>query len=126
MFMAQTTTPVTEPKASAADTSERRVSIWSVPVDFGPWFYLLLVAHTAPLVYLLSWTELTKAPRDNIASIVVTVSSGAAPLIFVAAVTTIIELKALMVLREWYREKKANEKIKARQEGRQEGHQEGR
>ncbi len=123
--MVQTTTSVPEPKAAGADTSERRVSIWSVPVDFGPWFYLLLFAHTAPLVYLLSWTELTKAPRDNIASIVVTVSSGAAPLIFVAAVTTIIELEALMVLREWYREKKANEKIKARQEGRQIGYQEG-
>ena len=96
-----------------------------MPVDFGPWFYLLLVAHTTPLVYLLSWTEITRAPRDNIAGIIVTVSSGAAPLIFVAAVTTIIELEALMVLREWYREKKANEKIKARQEGRQEGYKEG-
>ena len=123
--MAHTTTSVPEPKAAASVTSERRVSIWSVPVDFGPWFYLLLVAHATPLVNLLSWTELAKAPRDNIASIIVTVSSGAAPLIFVAAVTTIIELEALMVLREWYREKKANEKIKARQEGRQEGYKEG-
>ena len=115
------------------DASERRVSIWSVPVDFGPWFYLLLVTHAAPFIFLLSWTELNSAPRDNIASIIVTVTSGAAPLIFVAAVATIIELEVVVVLREWFRARQANEIVKARleerreslREGRQEGRQEG-
>ena len=97
------------------DASERRVSIWSVSIDFGPWFYLLLVAHTAPLVYLLYWTELTSAPRDNIADIIVRVTSGAAPLIFVAAVVTIIELEVVMVLREWYRAKHAKDRVKERE-----------
>ncbi len=100
-----------------APTSERRISIWSVPVDLGPWFYLLLVAHAAPLVYLLSWTELTNAQRDNIANIIVNVTSGAAPMIFVAAVTTIIELEVLVVLREWYRDRAARKRREAYKKG---------
>ncbi len=115
------------------DASERRVSIWSVPVDFGPWFYLLLVSHTAPLIFLLWWTDATPKTHDNIASIIVNVTSGAAPMIFVSAVTTIIELEVVVVLREWFRARQANEIVKARleerreslREGRQEGRQEG-
>ena len=99
----------------AVDASERRVSIWSVPVDFGPWFYLLLVTHTAPLVFLLWWTDVTPKTHDNIANIIVNVASGAAPMIFVAAVTTIIELVVLMVLREWYRAKQAKDRVKERE-----------
>ncbi len=99
----------------AVDASERRVSIWSVSVDFGPWFYLLLVTHTAPLVFLLWWTEESSSTHDNIANIIVNVTSGAAPLIFVAAVATIIELEVLMVLREWYRAKQAKDRIKERE-----------
>ena len=99
----------------AVDASERRISIWSVPVDFGPWFYLLLVTHTAPLVFLLWWTERSRSTHDNIANIIVNVTSGAAPLIFVAAVATIIELEVLMVLREWYRAKQAKDRIKERE-----------
>ena len=99
----------------AVDASERRVSIWSVPVDFGPWFYLLLVSHTAPLIFLLWWTDLTPKTHDNIANIIVNVTSGAAPMIFVAAVATIIELEVLMVLREWYRAKQAKDRVKERE-----------
>ena len=99
----------------AVDASERRVSIWSVSVDFGPWFYLLLVTHTAPLVFLLWWTEESSSTHDNIANIIVNVTSGAAPLIFVAAVATIIELEVLMVLREWYRAKQAKDRVKERE-----------
>ncbi len=99
----------------AVDASERRVSIWSVPVDFGPWFYLLLVSHTTPLIFLLWWTDATPKTHGNIANIIVNVTSGAAPLIFVAAVTTIIELEVLMVLREWYRAKQAKDRIKERE-----------
>ena len=109
-----------------ASTSERRVSIWSVPVDFGPWFYLLLVTHTAPLVFLLSWTEFIKAPHDNIANIIVNVTSGTAPMIFVAAVTTIIELEVLVVLREWYRERAARKREEARREAYKKGFEAGR
>ena len=97
------------------DASERRVSIWSVPVDFGPWFYLLLVSHTAPLIFLLWWTDATPKTHDNIASIIVNVTSGAAPMIFVSAVTTIIELEVVVVLREWYRAKQAKDRIKERE-----------
>ena len=109
----------------AADVSERRVSIWSVPVDFGPWFYLLLVTHTAPLIFLLWWTDATPKTHDNIANIIVNVTSGTAPLIFVAAVATIIELEVLVVLREWYRAKKAKDIVRVREEGRREGNREG-
>ncbi len=113
--MTDLTTSVHQPQPVPSADDERRVSIWSVPVDFGPWFYLLLVAHTAPLVFLLSLTELTKAPNYNIADIIVNVTSGAAPMIFVAAVATIIELEVLMVLREWYRAKQAKDRIKERE-----------
>ena len=99
----------------AVDASERRVSIWSVPVDFGPWFYLLLVTHTAPLIFLLWWTDATPKTHDNIANIIVNVTSGAAPMIFVAAVATIIELEVLVVLREWYRAKQARDRVKERE-----------
>ncbi len=101
----------------AVDASERRVSIWSVPVDFGPWFYLLLVTHTAPLIFLLWWTDATPKTHDNIANIIVNVTSGAAPLIFVAAVTTIIELEVLVVLREWYRDRAAKKRREAYKKG---------
>ncbi len=113
------------PTDIAVDVSERRVSIWSVPVDFGPWFYLLLVTHTAPLIFLLWWTDATPKTHDNIANIIVNVTSGTAPLIFVAAVATIIELEVLVVLREWYRAKKAKDIVRVREEGRREGHQRG-
>lgn len=109
----------------AVDASERRVSIWSVPVDFGPWFYLLLVSHTAPLIFLLWWTDATPKTHDNIANIIVNVTSGTAPMIFVAAVTTIIELEVVVVLREWYRERAARKRAEARQKERQEGYKEG-
>ena len=115
--MTDLTTSVHQPQPVSAADDERRVSIWSVPVDFSPWFYLLLVAHTSPLVYLLSWTELTEAPHDNIANIIVNVTSGAAPMIFVAAVTTIIELEVLMVLREWYRHRISNVRQESFNEG---------
>ena len=110
----------------AVDASERRVSIWSVPVDFGPWFYLLLVSHTAPLIFLLWWTDATPKTHDNIANIIVNVTSGTAPLIFVAAVTTIIELEVLVVLREWYRAKQAKDKVKERKKAYKEGFEAGR
>ena len=113
------------PTDIAVDVSERRVSIWSVPVDFGPWFYLLLVSHTAPLIFLLWWTDATPKTHDNIANIIVNVTSGTAPLIFVAAVATIIELEVLVVLREWYRAKKAKDIVRIRKESLEEGRQEG-
>ena len=105
--MSEKTTPVHASQAADTPSSERRVSIWSVPVDLGPWFYLLLVSHTAPLVFLLWWTDATPKTHDNIANIIVNVTSGTAPMIFVAAVTTIIELEVLVVLREWYRDRAA-------------------
>ncbi len=42
-----------------------------------------------------------------------------------AAVATIIELEVLVVLREWYRAKKAKDIVRVREEGRREGHQRG-
>jgi len=123
--MSEKTTPAHASQAADTLSSERRVSIWSVPVDLGPWFYLLLVSHTAPLVFLLWWTDATPKTHDNIANIIVNVTSGTAPMIFVAAVTTINELEALVVLREWYRERAARKRAEAREEGREEGHQTG-
>ncbi len=114
--MAQSTTSVQESTVSSSD-DERRVSIWSVPVDFGPWFYLLLVSHTAPLIFLLWWTDATSKTHGNIANIIVNVTSGAAPMIFVAAVTTIIELEVLVVLREWYRDRAAKKRREAYKKG---------
>lgn len=105
--MPEKTIPVRASQTTYAPSSERRISIWSVPVDLGPWFYLLLVSHTAPLVFLLWWTNSTPKTHDNIANIIVNVTSGTAPMIFVAAVTTIIELEVLVVLREWYRDRAA-------------------
>ena len=126
--MNENTTPVDASRDHAPPNPERRVSIWSVPVDFGPWFYLLLVTHTAPLVFLLWWTDLTPKTNDNIANIIVNVTSGAAPLIFVAAVSTIIELEVLVVLREWYRDRaarKERERAEERQKEDREAHQRG-
>ena len=114
--MAQSTTSVQESTVSSSD-DERRVSIWSVPVDFGPSFYLLLVSHTAPLIFLLWWTDATPKTHGNIANIIVNVTSGAAPMIFVAAVTTIIELEVLVVLREWYRDRAAKKRREAYKKG---------
>ncbi len=123
--MSEKITPVHASQAVDTPSSERRVSIWSVPVNFGPWFYLLLVSHTAPIVFLLWWTDATPKTHDNIANIIVNVTSGAAPIIFVAAVTTIIELEVLVVLREWYREYAARKRAEAREEGHQRGYKEG-
>lgn len=123
--MPEKPTPVHASQVADTPSSERRVSIWSVPVDLGPWFYLLLVSHTAPLVFLLWWTDATPKTHDNIANIIVNVTSGTAPMIFVAAVTTIIELEALVVLREWYRERASRKRAEARQKGREEGDREG-
>ena len=55
---------------------------------------------------------LTPKTHDNIANIIVNVTSGARrnPMIFVAAVTTIIELEVLVVLREWYPSQAAKER----------------
>ncbi len=115
--MSEKATPVHASQAADTPSSERRVSIWSVPVDLGPWFYLLLVSHTAPLVFLLWWTDATPKTHDNIANIIVNVTSGTAPMIFVAAVTTIIELEVLVVLREWYRDRAARKRREAYKKG---------
>ena len=115
--MSEKTTPMYASQAADTLSSERRVSIWSVPVDLGPWFYVLLVSHTAPLVFLLWWTDATPKTHDNIANIIVNVTSGTAPLIFVAAVTTIIELEVLVVLREWYRDRAAKKRREAYKKG---------
>ena len=117
--MSEKTTPVHASQAADTLSSERRVSIWSVPVDLGPWFYLLLVSHTAPLVFLLWWIDATPKTHDNIANIIVNVTSGTAPLIFVAAVTTIIELEVLVVLREWYRDRAARKERERAEEHRE-------
>lgn len=117
--MSAKTTTVVSSHDHAPPDPERRVSIWSVPVDFGPWFYLLLVTHTAPLIFLLWWTDVTPKTHDNIANIIVKVTSGTAPMIFVAAVSTIIELEVLVVLREWYRDRaarKERERVEAKTE----------
>ena len=117
--MNENTTTVDASRDHAPPNPERRVSIWSVPVDFGPWFYLLLVTHTTPLIFLLWWTDTTLKTNDNIANIIVNVTSGTAPMIFVAAVSTIIELEVLVVLREWYRDRaarKERERVEAKKE----------
>ena len=124
--MSEKTATVALSHDHARPDPERRVSIWSVPVDFGPWFYLLLVTHTAPLIFLLWWTDVTPKTNDNIANIIVKVTSGTAPMIFVAAVTTIIELEVLVVLREWYRDRAARKKEEARRKGYKEGFEAGR
>ncbi len=124
--MSEKTSTVALSRDDARPDPERRVSIWSVPIDFGPWFYLLLVTHTAPLIFLLWWTDVTPKTNDNIADIIVNVTSGAAPLIFVAAVTTVIELEVLVVLREWYRDRAARKKEEARRKGYKEGFEAGR
>ena len=78
--MSKEITPVPAPHSVAPPASERRISIWSVPVDLGPWFYLLLVTHAAPLIFLLWWTEETFSTNDNIANIIVNVTGGTAHL----------------------------------------------
>ena len=118
-FMSEKTRSVDLSHDVAPPDSERRVSIWSVPVDLGPWFYLLLVSHTAPLVFLLWWTDTTLKTNDNIANIIVNVTSGTAPMIFVAAVSTIIELEVLVVLREWYRDRAARKERERAEEHRE-------
>ena len=105
--------------------SDPRISIWTIRAKWIGWFYMLFALHAAPLIYALWWSENYSGAHDNIASTITAVVSGSASLIFVAAVATIIELEAVMVLREWYRERAARKRAEARQKGREEGHQRG-
>lgn len=79
--------------------SDPRISIWTIRAKWIGWFYLLFTLHAAPLIYALWWSENYSSAHDNIASTITAIVSGSASLIFVAAVATIIELEAVMVLK---------------------------
>ena len=110
-----------------------RLSIWTIRAVWVGWFYTLFAIQAGPLIFALWWSENTSGAHDNIASTITAVASGSAPLIFVAAVATIIELEAVMVLKRLL-EREAREKTeerirsayeKGRQDERQEGYKEG-
>ncbi len=76
-----------------------RLSIWTIRPEWIGWFYLLFALQAAPLIVTLWWSENQSGAHDNIASTITAVVGGSASLIFVAAIVSIIELEAAMVLR---------------------------
>ncbi len=80
-------------------TDDSRLSIWTIRPEWIGWFYLLFALQAAPLIGTLWWSENQSGVHDNIASTITAVVGGSASLIFVAAIVSIIELEAAMVLR---------------------------
>lgn len=101
-------------KVIQADDS--RLSIWTIRPEWIGWFYLLFTLHAAPLIGTLWWSENQSGAHDNIASTITAVVGGSASLIFVAAIVSIIELEAAMVLRHLLIQREARkerEKLRA-------------
>ena len=93
-----------------------RLSIWTIRPEWIGWFYLLFVLQAAPLIGTLGWSENQSGAHDNIASTITAVVGGSASLIFVAAIVSIIELEAAMVLRHLLIQREARkerEKLRA-------------
>ena len=91
----------------ALSSQDPRLSLWTIRAEWIGWFYILLVLHAVPLVYAQWWTEHYEVGHDNIASMVVAVVSGAASLIFVAAIVSAIELEVAMVLKHLLEKREA-------------------
>ncbi len=99
--------------------NDSRLSIWTIRTEWIGWFYALFVLQAVPLIYALWWSEKYSGAHDNIASTITAVVGGSASLIFVAAIATIIELEAVMVLKtllERHFEKKDREKAEEERE----------
>ncbi len=99
--------------------NDSRLSIWTIRTEWIGWFYALFVIQAVPLIYALWWSEKYSGAHDNIASTITAVVGGSASLIFVAAIATIIELEAVMVLKtllERHFEKKDREKAEEERE----------
>lgn len=93
-----------------------RLSIWTIRPEWIGWFYLLFTLQAAPLIGTLWWSENQSGAHDNIASTITAVVGGSASLIFVAAIVSIIELEAAMVLRHLLIQREARkerEKLRA-------------
>ena len=96
--------------------NDSRLSIWTIRTEWIGWFYALFVLQAVPLIYALWWSEKYSGAHDNIASTITAVAGGSASLIFVAAIATIIELEAAMVLRQLLIQREARkerEKLRA-------------
>ena len=109
--------------------SDPRISIWTIRAKWIGWFYLLFTLHATPLIYALWWSENYGSAHDNIASTITAIVSGSASLIFVAAVATIIELEAVMVLKtllERHFEKKDREKAEKTEQRIRKAYEKGR
>ena len=98
-------------------TTDSRQSIWTIRAEWIGWFYLLFTLQATPLMFALWWSENYSGAHDNIASTITAVVGGSASLIFVAAIATIIELEAAMVLRHLLEKRDARkERERAEQE----------
>ena len=91
-------------------TPDSRQSIWTIRAEWIGWFYALFVIQAGPLIFTLWWSENFGGTHDNIASTITAVVGGSASLIFVAAIVSIIELEAAMVLRHLLIERDARKK----------------
>ncbi len=97
--------------------NDPRLSIWTIRPEWIGWFYLLFALQAAPLIGTLWWSENQSGAHDNIASTITAVVGGSASLIFVAAIVSIIELEAAMVLRHLLIKREARkEREKAEQD----------
>ena len=96
-----------------------RLSIWTIRAEWIGWFYALFVIQAGPLICMLWWSENFGGTHDNIASTITAVVGGSASLIFVAAIVSIIELEAAMVLRHLLIERDARKKREKAEQDRQ-------
>ena len=98
---------------------DSRHSIWTIRAEWIGWFYALFVIQAGPLIFTLWWSENFGGTHDNIASTITAVVGGSASLIFVAAIVSIIELEAAMVLRHLLIERDARKKREKAEQDRQ-------
>ena len=98
---------------------DSRHSIWTIRAEWIGWFYALFVIQAGPLIFTLWWSENFGGTHDNIAGTITAVVGGSASLIFVAAIVSIIELEAAMVLRHLLIERDARKKREKAEQDRQ-------
>ena len=104
---------------------ERRMSVWSVPAQVGIWFYVAVLVHVVPMIWVLWLAALGSGERDNIAGTGEEMIFGATSAFVLSAILSSIELEFVMVMREWYRIHVSKKIIKERDQAYRKGYEAG-
>ena len=85
-----------------SDGPAPRMSLWSVPAQWGGAFFILLVSQGGFLVGLQAWRRVVTETDAHTVDTVLSIALVSAPLLVVAGIVSMIELEVALTLSAWY------------------------